>query len=253
MLDDEQLVRPLQEVVDRRAHRALGDVDEDFRVEVLLRPDEERLPAALVVRRDRDELEDPLDVVSLEACLEEALGRSVAHEALRARAGVDPRRLDTDRASGTRLGRRGDPAQRDHLLRREPRDRRASVDRPLGADPDLGAERALPLDDAARDVLGEHLDEQRLAIDDELDGLLEELGEARHVHALLIGSEIDGAVDHRGHDRLRRHPDGCEPLSARPRHLRARARARSRVTRPGGLPRASRRSARGHRSTVLRL
>ena len=72
-----------------------------------------------------------------------------------------------------------------------------------GRGSNLGTESALPLDDAPRDVLGEHLDEQRLAIDDELDGLLEELGEARHVHALLIGSEIDGAVDHRGHDRLR--------------------------------------------------
>ena len=172
-------------------------------VEVLLRPDEQRLPAALVVRRDRDELEDPLDVARVEAGVEQALGRAVANEALGARTGVDPGRLDSNRAARACLGRRGDPAQRDHLLRCEARHRSASVDRPLGADPDLGPESALPLDDASRDVLGEHLDEQRLAIDDELDRLLEELGEARHVHALLIGSEIDGAVDHRGHDRLR--------------------------------------------------
>src|ERR1051326_4284681 len=36
--------------------------------------------------------------------------------------------------------------------------------------------------DAARDVLGEILDEERLVLDDALDRLLEELGEARHVH-----------------------------------------------------------------------
>ena len=76
------------------------------------------------------------------------------------------------------------------------------MDRPLSADPDLRAERSLALDHVARDVLGEHLDEQRLALDDELDRVLEELGKARHVHALLIGGEVDRAVDHRGHDGL---------------------------------------------------
>ena len=75
------------------------------------------------------------------------------------------------------------------------------MDRPLRPDPDLRAERALALDDAARDVLGEHLDEERLALDDELDRLLEELGEARHVDALLVRSQVDRAVDHRRHHR----------------------------------------------------
>ena len=75
------------------------------------------------------------------------------------------------------------------------------MDRPLGADPDLGAKCSLSLDDAARNVLGEHLDEERLALDDELDRLLEELWEARHVHALLVGCEIDSAVDNRSHHR----------------------------------------------------
>ena len=82
-------------------------------------------------------------------------------------------------------------------------DRRQPADRPLRADPDLGLERPLPLDDARGDVLREHLDEQRLAGDDDVDRLLEELGEARHVHALLVGGEVDRAVDDRRHDRLR--------------------------------------------------
>ena len=76
------------------------------------------------------------------------------------------------------------------------------MDRPLCANPHLRAERSLALDDAARDVLGEHLDEEGLAFDDELDRLLEQLGEARHVDALLVGGEVDRAVDHRRHDRL---------------------------------------------------
>ena len=60
----------------------------------------------------------------------------------------------------------------------------------------------MPFDDAARDVLREHLDEQRFLADDEVDRLLEELREAGHVHALLVGREIDGAVDDGGHDGL---------------------------------------------------
>ena len=66
----------------------------------------------------------------------------------------------------------------------------------------LGAERVLALDDAAGDVLRQHLDEQRLFVDDRVDRLVEELREARHVDALLLGREVDGAVDRRRHHRL---------------------------------------------------
>ena len=62
VLDDEQLVGPLEELVDRRAHRPLDDRDELLRVDRLLGADVERAAAALVVRRERDELEDPVDV-----------------------------------------------------------------------------------------------------------------------------------------------------------------------------------------------
>ena len=63
VLDDEELVGPLQQLVDRRAHRRLDELDEPLGVDAVRRADEERALAALVVRRDRDELEDPLDVV----------------------------------------------------------------------------------------------------------------------------------------------------------------------------------------------
>ena len=98
VLDDEQLVGPLEELVDRRAHRALDDLDEPLGVEALRGADEERAAAALVVRRERDELEDPLDVAAVEARLEQPVGRRAADEALRAGAGVDPGRLDADDA-----------------------------------------------------------------------------------------------------------------------------------------------------------
>ena len=66
---------------------------------------------------------------------------------------------------------------------------------------DLRDERALALDDPGRDVLGEILDEEGIVVDDALDRLLEELGEPRHVNALLRRIEIDRAVD-RGGDQL---------------------------------------------------
>ena len=209
VLDDEELVRPLQQLVDRCAHRALHDRDEVVRVQLPVGADVERAPASLVVRRERDEVEDPLDV--LEPGLGQPLRRAAADEPLRARTGVDPSRLDADDASHAVGRRRGDPDERDHLLRRELADGRRPPHRPERRDPSLGPERALPADDVARNVLGERLDVQRLGADDRLDRLLEQLREARHVDALLALREVDGALDLGRHHRLAAfvaHADG---------------------------------------------
>ena len=111
VLDDEELVRPLQELVDRRAHRPLDDADEVGRVEPELRAEVERAAAALVVRRERDELEDPLDVDVVESRLAEPLRRPLPHHALRARAGVDARGLGAHDPPGAVRRRRRDPDQ----------------------------------------------------------------------------------------------------------------------------------------------
>ena len=60
--------------------------------------DEQRAATALVVRRERHELEDALDVAVGEARLEQPLARRAAHEPLRAGAGVDAGSLDADHA-----------------------------------------------------------------------------------------------------------------------------------------------------------
>src|SRR5262245_58147576 len=73
VLDDEELVGALQQLVDGGAHRALDDRDELVRVDTVLGADVERSAAALVVGRERDELEDALDVVVAEPGLEQAL------------------------------------------------------------------------------------------------------------------------------------------------------------------------------------
>ena len=170
-------------------------------VDLRLGADEQRSLAALVVRRERDELEDALDVVVGEPCFEQAAGCRVADEPLRARARVDAPRLDADDAADALRRRGGDPDQLRDLLRRQVGDRRAALERVLRLDPHLGAKRALPLDDVRGDVLGERLDEERLADHDRVDRLAEQLREPRHVHALLGRIEVDGAGD-LGRERL---------------------------------------------------
>ena len=135
MLDDEELVGALEELVDRRAHRLLDDLDEVLRVEPELGAEVEGPAAALVVRGERDELEDPLDVGAGEAGLAEALGRLVADEPLRARARVDAGRLDADEPPRRRPRGGRDPEERDELLRPEPGDRRRALDRVARRDP----------------------------------------------------------------------------------------------------------------------
>src|SRR6266540_3977461 len=157
--------------------------------------DVERAPSSLVVRRERDELEDSFDVTIVEPGFQQPFRRAAAHESLRARAGVDPGRLDPDNVPDPGRGRGGDSDQPDHLLRGEAGDGRSSLEWVSRHDPHLGAERALALDDCGGDVLCERLDEERLTDDDLLDRLLEQLREARHVDALLRCGEIDRTVD----------------------------------------------------------
>ena len=154
------------------------------------------------MRGERDELQDPLDVQLVETGLAQPLGRTLADEALGARAGVDPGRLDPDQPPGAvRRGAR-EPDQRDHLLRGQPRHRGLALDRIARLDAHLGAQGPLAFDDVGGDVLGELLDQQGLADHDLLDRLLEQLRKARHVHALLRLLEVDGAVDLRGDQLL---------------------------------------------------
>jgi hypothetical protein len=85
---------------------------------------------------------------------------------------------------------------------REVGHRRPAAQRPACDDPDLGPQGLLALDDLGRDPVGQHLHEQPLAEHHVVDRLVEELGEPRHVRALLIASEIDGALELGGHQDL---------------------------------------------------
>ncbi len=195
VLDDEQLVRPLEQFVHRRAHRALDDVDEVLGVHRRVGSDEERSAPALVVRRERDELEDALDVATGEAGFEQPVGGGSAHEPLRTRAGIDAPGLDADDAAHPVLRCVRDADQHRDLLRREARHRCSARERVLRFDPDLGTQRRLPVDDVPRDVLRERLDEEGLADHDLVDRLAEDLGEARHMNALLGRVQVDRARD----------------------------------------------------------
>ncbi len=74
-------------------------------------------------------------------------------------------------------------------------DRRAALERVLRPDLHLGAQRVLAVDDVGGDVLGQRLDQERLADHDLVDRLAEDLGEPRHVDALLGRVEVDRAGD----------------------------------------------------------
>ena len=151
----------------------------------------------------------------------EPFPRPPGDEPLRARTGIDPARLDADDAPRPVLGRRGDPDQRDHFLRRETRDRRRSSHRPARGDVHLCPDGALPLHDVARDHLCDLLDDPRFAEDGVADRLVEHLREPRHVHALLAAGQVDGALDLGSHHRLGiTSPDANRLLHAG--HTRAR-------------------------------
>ena len=72
-----------------------------------------------------------------------------------------------------------------------------------GLDVDLGAPRALSLADKLSDVLGQRLDlERRFPQHDSVDGVVDDLLEARHVRALLVRAEVDDALEAGGEQLL---------------------------------------------------
>ena len=101
------------------------------------------------------------------------------------------------------------------------RHRRPPLQRIPRGDSHLGAARFLTPDDVLRDVLCQLLDEEGLADHDLVDRLLEQLGEAGHVDALLARVEVDEAVDLRGDELLGAAPAEADrlghALDARPR------------------------------------
>src|SRR5439155_12744203 len=107
--------------------------------------DVQRSPPALIVRRDRDELEDAFDVELLEPGLSKPVGGAGADEALRAGTCVDPGSLHADETMDGVLGRSGETDERDHLLGRQLCNRRLALERVAGDDPDLRPSGALSL------------------------------------------------------------------------------------------------------------
>ena len=119
----------------------------------------------------------------------------------------------------TVLGRRGDPDQRDHLLRRETRDRRRAPHRPARGDVHLGPNGALPLHDVARDQLCDLLDDPRLAeARRRRSPRRTPPGSATCARPSGRGAEVDGALDLGGHHRLGIAATDLESPSARRSH-----------------------------------
>ena len=164
------LVRALHQLVDLAGHRALDDAQELAGVDVdapaLGAADVEGADAALVVGRDRDGLDDALDLVGGEALLGEPLAGAVLDQALGAGAGGHALGLDPAQGAGAALGGDRGAEQRVDLLGGDAGDGGGDGLGIAGGDPDLGAQPALALADPLGDVGGELLGAQRLAEDD---------------------------------------------------------------------------------------
>jgi hypothetical protein len=207
LLDDGRLVAALHQLVDLRGHRALDDLQQRARVDLVLAllgaADVQRPEAALVVRRDGDVLEDPLDLVLVPARFAQALARAAGDELLGARAGRHALRGDADEPARAALGGDGRAVERVDLLRLDAGDGRGLVLGIARGDRDLRAAGALAVAHPLGDVLGERLGlERRLAEDHRADRLVDDLLEARHVRALLVWAEIDVALDLGGEQLL---------------------------------------------------
>jgi hypothetical protein len=71
-----------------------------------------------------------------------------------------------------------------------------------GGDGDLGAHGLLVVADALGDVRGQRLGLEGFAQDHVVDGLVDDLLEARHVRALLLRAQIDEALELRVEELL---------------------------------------------------
>jgi hypothetical protein len=159
----------------------------------------QRPEAALVVGRDRDGVEDALDLRVGEAVAGEALARVAGDDLLRARARGHALGGDADEPARAGLARDRRAVQGVDLLRLDARHGGRLVLRVAGGDRHLGAERVLALAHPPRDALGELLGLEAGLVDDHLaDDVVDDLLEARHVRALLLRTEIHEAFEVRG-------------------------------------------------------
>ena len=118
-----------------------------------------------------------------------------ATQLLGAGAGGHPLGLDAGQGARAALGDDRRSAQRVDLLGREARGGGRDRLRIAGGDRHLGAEAVLLLANLLGDLGGELLGAQRLAEDDVVDRLVDDLLEARHVDAGLARVEVDEALE----------------------------------------------------------
>ncbi len=142
-----------------------------------------------------DCVDDPVDVLGVEALLGEADAGAVLDQSLGAGAGGHALGLDAGQGAGAALGGDGGAEEGVELLGGEAGDRGGHGLGVAGRDPDLGAEAALALADPLGDVRGKALGPERFAEDDGVDRLVDDLLEPGHVDAGLLGVEVDEALE----------------------------------------------------------
>ena len=129
-----------------------------------------------------------------EAVGEQALARAAGEHLLGARAGRHPLRLDAGEHPRAALGGDRGAEEGVDLLRRDARRRGRDGLGIAGGDRHLGAHPVLALAHLLGDPGGELLGAQGLGRDHGVDRLVDDLLEARHVHAGLAWLEVDHAL-----------------------------------------------------------
>ena len=196
LVHDEELVGALEQVVGFARHRAFDDLDEVFGANdfgLRLRDaDENASSAALVVRRNRQRVEGAACVVLAKAGIHELVQRVFAHHVLRTRAGSHALGLNAHHVTRPYLVGVRDAHERIGLFAPLAAHRRPSFQSELGAQTHLGTDRML----AANDLAGNRLDQPLDARGPCRRGqhversFLQNLGEARHMHAGAVRGEI---------------------------------------------------------------
>src|SRR3954470_12226732 len=197
--DDRHLVGALHQLVDLRAHRGLDDPQQLRRLDpgrsALGAADVEGADTALVVGGDRDQLDDPLDLLGAEAVAGEALAGESGDHLLRAGTGSHALGLDSGQGAGAALRGDGGAVEDVDLLGALGGLRRLRRLRIAGGDRDLGPLAPLALAHPLGDVGGQHLGLERLPEHDLVDRLADDLLEAGHMDAGLLRVEVDEALE----------------------------------------------------------
>ena len=198
LVDDEELIGPLEQLVNLGTHRPLNDMHQIERLDLFLCADQQRAAAALIVGCQRDQVEDTARGCGVHSLLFlQQLAGIAADHILRTWASCQPVRLDAYQPPLPRFPGYCHADQRVNRLGRLAGNGRGLAHREFGAHLYFRGHRFLTLYHLIGQLCGEGLDVGRPQRYHLVDDLLKLVAEARHVNAGLFRRQIDEQIDGR--------------------------------------------------------